>query len=224
MDSSMVAFTFSTIFLAVTVYFYFFHGFRRGDGSARSKSFFETTPAKQLAPRLSPLIQRGYHLIVVSADGSYPDNETGGMLWIDTLQLWLNQGLKVSYLIVGGKDLHCRSLAQLALSFPNQLSLHSYISRPEHSDDVKSVAEDLYVTHPVFLLDSSGSNLAMWLERFHSPESSIAMNVSYVAPRDIEKSHLVEKYKPKVELLMEHAILIDSEALRRIAETERLVA
>jgi len=216
-------FAISAILFGVAIYFYFFHSSRLGDSSQVNKNFFETTPARQLVPRFDPLISQGDHLIVTSASGSYLETEPGGSLWQTTLERWVESGIRLTYLVVGGQPGYCRGLASLALKYSDQIEIRFFDGAYVRDEVVTKTALDFVVTHPVALLNSSGLMKAFWLERFHYPESSVAMDVSYVSPNSVGSSDLVEEYAQKLWLVLENSDVASIDQLEAIA-SKKLVA
>lgn len=224
MTSLHLLFLLSLILLSISTYYQFFHQRRPGDPSAVSKEFFETTPARQLVPRFGPLVNSGDHMIVVSAEGAYPENEPGGHLWLSAVAHWLDQGLRVTYLIVGGRNDICVSISELAVNHPEQFKIRFFPASLVDNEDARKIAESFFVTHPVFLRDNEENNKAFWLERFHFPESSMAMNVSYVAPEDVSTSSLVSKFSGRIDLLLSLSDEAPVEDLKSIAVQSKSIA
>lgn len=216
MSGSALAFYASASLFIVAIYFYFFDGRWSRSLCSYSKNFFETTPAKQLAPRFDQLVRASDTLVVPTAKGSYPESEPGGALWLEMLERWLESGANVVYLVIGGKTDKCKSIAELSIKYGERFTIKFFDASGEVSDEAHRFAEELYVTHPVFLFSANDEPKALWLERFHSPESGIAMDVSYVAPCDITNSPLTGKYQNRVQVVLDASVAASAEDLNYI--------
>lgn len=219
-----IVFVASAVAFASALYFYLLYSRRPGNGSEVSKHFLETTPARQLVPRLNPLISVGDHLVVTSASGSYFEYDPGGSYWTAALEQWLLSGLKLTYLVVGGRGDTCNRLATFALEHPDEVEIRFYDGFSDNDEIARETAKQFFITHPVALFDSTGATKAFWLERFHFPESSMAMDVSYVSPRDIEGSALANKYIEKLIYMLDHTDVATEGQLESLVTKNGLAA
>jgi len=207
-----VAFVASCIAFCIAGYFYFFPSNGGKDLSQKSTDFFETTPARQLVPRIQSLMKPGHKLIVTSSSGRYPESLAGGSLWIEKIHEWLESGVAIEYLVTSGKPKHCAAISELGLKFPSLMEI-SYLTKAEDiSELMLEIIDDYQDTHPTFLVDSDRSPVALWLERFHAPESGMALEVSYISPKDISESELADRHWKRLsELLKVSETLSQSE-------------
>ncbi|WP_299372754.1 hypothetical protein [uncultured Tateyamaria sp.] len=187
---------FSLLFIAA-VLLYYTKPRDNANIAQRSRDFFETTPATQLVRRLDHLVATDDKLFVTSAEGAYPEKEPGGALWLDKLEEWMLRDVRITYLIVGGCHGQFQKLAELAKKSDGNLEIR-VVSSTDFDRDRALAIRDLYTTHPTLLVSPDDAPKAMWLERYHAPESAMALGVSYIAPNDIDQSEIASIYIERV--------------------------
>lgn len=224
MFSSGIVFLASLIIFVFAALAYFKPRLFERNIAHRSRNFFETTPARQLVPRLEAIAQPGDALLVVSATGRYPDSEPGGGLWVNALTQLMAKGVSVEYVLSAGLPAGANGIISLAARNPKMLKIKYIDKKLINSRCQSEVAMDLFETHPTFLMNDSGSLKALWLERFHNPENKMAFDVSYISPKDIMKSNLAAEYFNKVASLEECLVQLDLEEVPQLCEDKTIAA
>ncbi len=216
MTSVDIAFLASCIAFCFATYFYFFPNRGNGDISLESTNLFETTPALQLVPRIDSLMDPNHKLIVTSSSGGYPESLIGGSLWMEKIEEWLRRGVAIEYLITSGKPKHCHAISELGLMFPDLLNITFLVNDDTKSERLIKIINDYHDTHPTFVVDSENTPVALWLERFHSPESGMALDVSYVSPMDISESELAYIHWSQLSELRNASEVLSQPEMRRV--------
>ena len=224
MFSSGIVFFASLIVFILAALAYFNPRLFERNIALKSKYFFETTPARQLVPRLEAIAQPGDTLLVVSATGCYPDSEPGGGLWVNALTELMAKGVSIEYVLSAGLPTDSNGIIGLAAKNPLSLQVKYIDKKLIDSEDKREVALDLFETHPTFLMDGSGKLRALWLERFHNPENKMAFDVSYVSPKDIRSSKLATEYFAKVTSISECLVELDLDELLLLCAEKTLAA
>lgn len=218
----------SIVWVIVGVYFYHFYRRRPGDGSTKTKRFFEATVARQLVPRFEPLVRTGDLVTIVGGDGTYHAS-FGGPLWVDALRSWLKRGAAIDYLIVDGDPSSSLPLVQLSLEFSDRFRLRfaDVAAIAATSRDLINDFDALRYTHPVLLQNEAGVIKAVWFEGYHEAGSHIARNVQYIAATDIEtyRGHRAFQYIEKAKRLLAVVKPTDISVARSVlSKQEQLVA
>lgn len=163
---------------------------RRPDRSVKLPA---ATVARDMAPRISPLMKVGTKISIIGYDGSYAKYDNG-KYWVDALNSWLKSGAAVNYILLNPDKFALTTLGSIQKKFPKQMHIKIVeFNRTKKTKQAAALIKSFETFHPTLI---QGPNFrAMWIEHFHPIGGRVAFNVEYVSPNDAKSDIRFGKFE-----------------------------
>jgi len=158
--------------------------------------------ASVMVPLVSKYRTKETEIKIIGADGEYAYNKPS---WLETIDLWMNEGNTISYLLINPSQNALSVFKKLKDKYPKRFYLDTVRTDKDLKDEK---ANELVRKYEKFHFALFENPRQMWIEGYHPRGVDIAYDCEYVPPRKAFTDQRFDRFTSNF-IMIQNAIRAD---------------